>query len=189
MLKKFFAAFFALIVGMCMLAFIVSVLSPSTPESSVSQESDSSTLSDPATESEEPPQQVYTIGDTFTLGATTWTINDSRVQESAEANYSQAIASGKFVVFDVTIANGDSEARTIPMAKAFDDQGREFETVGFEAAIAFDNTCSIDRLNPDQSITCVYVYDVAEALQQLCLRAEEMVVFGAETADVCVRLP
>ncbi|WP_010094271.1 DUF4352 domain-containing protein [Ornithinibacillus scapharcae] len=134
------------------------------------------------------------IGEPATTGDVTFTVNG--VEEATEIKsdnqfIENATTSGKFVIVDVNVKNGKSEAITINSSffKIVTDDGVEYDpSTSVEVTMALGDAASeffLEQINPNLDKTGKVVFEVAADvdLSKTVLRAQTG-FFGTESIDI-----
>ncbi|MBX0329721.1 DUF4352 domain-containing protein, partial [Oscillochloris sp. ZM17-4] len=129
------------------------------------------------------------IGTAVHVGTTEWYVSDAFLNTALIGDTFSATPSGIFLVVEARVTNGGDQAESLLSPKALDAEGREYEVSGdTEVVLANDQPCIFERLNPGETKTCRFVYDIPSGNdgRGWSLRADELGVFG-ETAIIALQ--
>lgn len=118
------------------------------------------------TESTEPEEQTYGIGETVDAGDLTFTVNGKETATSISTGFSEEIPStGNYLLVDITVTNNGNESILVDSNSFKLLRGEtKYDADGTATLYANEDSSSflLNSLNPEATVTGVVAFDISE---------------------------
>lgn len=147
-----FVAFLIGVIGLCYI--LSTIIGPNRPQA----------YNPPPAPTPLPPG----VGEVVFVGKTTWEVVDATTKSAISGQYGDVRPGGVFIVVETRVKNSSTTAETLLAPNLEDDAGRTYEvTTDLDAAMANEDQCTFERMNPGTIRFCTFIYDVSRSTSDL----------------------